>query len=240
MPQHGSIMEPSTTNCPCSINGIQIITELRTVQPVVELGTVLDIVQRVYTHGKDVLQCQDCRKSPHSSYVMLPALAEQCLSLFEAVCIAYNITRGNMLFDPAMLAFEEPLSQFICMRSKTVLGQIELDEKESVMMVRTLLGRNLMKILEVLETLQKIFVSLGKEAVGGGRCSGPATLRACESSVEATMQRFALFMKQVEDSSGGSLIRSRLAVVANTDSSRGVKDDDEGRWARTRRTLYTM
>lgn len=145
-----------------------------------------------------------------------------------------------MLFDPAMLAFEEPLSQFICMRSKTVLGQIELDEKESLMMVRTLLGRNLMKILEVLETLQKIFVSLGKEAVGGGRCSGPATLRACESSVEATMQRFAVFMKQVEDSSGGSFIRSRLAVVANTDSSRGVKDDDEGRWARTRRTLYTM
>ncbi|GKZ28274.1 hypothetical protein AbraIFM66950_000086 [Aspergillus brasiliensis] len=199
-------MEPSTTNCPCSINGLQIITELRTVQPVVELGTVLDIVHRVYAHGKEVLQCQDCRKSPHTSYVMIPALAEQCLSLFEAVCIAYNITRSNTLFDPAVLGYEEPLSQFICMRSKTVLGQIELDEKESVMLVRTLLGRNLMKIVEVLETLQKIFRSLGKEAVGGGRCAGPAALRVCESSVEATMQRFAVFMKQFEDSSGRRII----------------------------------
>ncbi|RAL04655.1 uncharacterized protein BO80DRAFT_441521 [Aspergillus ibericus CBS 121593] len=193
-------MDPDS-NCQCSMSGLQIMTELRNVQPVVELGTILDLVQRVYTHGQEVLKCKDCRKSPHSSFVMLPALAEHCLSLFEAVCLAYSITRTNALFDPAVLAFEQPLSQFICMRSKTQLGQMELDEKESALLVKTLVGRNLMKILEIMKTLQKIFRSLAKDT--GPHRAGPATLRACESSVEATIRRFAAFMEQIEIDSVG-------------------------------------
>ena len=176
------------------------MTELRTVHPVVELGTILDLVQRVYTHGQEVLKCKDCRKAPHSSFVMLPALAEQCLALFEAVCLAYSITRTNALFDPAVLAFEQPLSQIICMRSKTQLGQMELDEKESALLVKTLVGRNLMKMLEVMRTLQKMFRALAKDP--GPHRAGLPTLRACEASVEATIRRFVGFMEQIEMDAG--------------------------------------
>ncbi|PYH87342.1 hypothetical protein BO71DRAFT_279028, partial [Aspergillus ellipticus CBS 707.79] len=129
---------------------LTLLTDLRALPPVLELSTILSLTHRIHTHSQTILSCPECRKtasastttstsasasvSVSSSLSALPALAEQCLSLFEAVCLAYNIahsqngsTSSTAVFDPAALAFEH---RFICMRSKTVLGQMELDEKE--------------------------------------------------------------------------------------------------------------
>ncbi|KAA8648306.1 uncharacterized protein ATNIH1004_004191 [Aspergillus tanneri] len=182
-------------SCQCSINALQTLTELRNVHTVVELGTILDLVHRVYSQGQVMLQCKECRQAPSSSMVTIPALAEQCLSLFEAVCLAYSITRQNTLFDPNALAFEQPLPQFICIRSKVQLGETEMDEDDSGVLVRMLLSRNLIKLVELLKALREVLRSLSKETPPSHR-TGP--LRACESSVESTIRRFAVFMEQIE------------------------------------------
>ncbi|KAE8354202.1 hypothetical protein BDV28DRAFT_91276 [Aspergillus coremiiformis] len=187
--------------CRCSIGALQIMTELRNVATVVELETILDLVQRVYGQGQAMLNCKDCRRSPpqSSAFFTIPTLTEQCLSLFEAVCSAYGIARKNCLFDSNILAFEQP--QFICMRSNVQLGETDLDEAEAGMLVRTLLCRNSMKLLGLLEALQAILRTLSADG-GQAHRAGPATLRAYESSVQSSVQstihRFVLFMDQIK------------------------------------------
>lgn len=190
--------------CQCSMEALHIMTELRNVHTVVDLGTILDLVNRVYKQGQTMIGCSNCKKSPQSSIVTLPALAEQCLSLFEAVCSTYNISRRNALFDPAVLAFEQPLPQFICIRSKTVLGQMELNDEESGLLVKILLNRSLVRLLELLELLKDIVGAFSKDT-SHTHPVGVATLRACESSVESTIHRFAVFMEQIDVESGKSL-----------------------------------
>ena len=194
-------MNPET--CQCSLDALQIMTELRDVHAVVDLGTILDLVHRVYRHGQTMINCHSCKMNPQSSIVTLPALAEQCLSLFDSVCSAYNIARRNSLFDPG-LRFDQPLPQFICIRSKTILGQIELDDDESGLLVRTLLNRNVMRLIELLDALKGILRALSKDA-GHAHRAGAATLRACESSVESIIHRLAMFMDQIAVGSSTSL-----------------------------------
>ncbi|KAE8384368.1 hypothetical protein BDV23DRAFT_189297 [Aspergillus alliaceus] len=201
-----SIIPPqmeTENSCRCSMEALQILEELRSVHTVVELETILDLVQRVYGQGQAMLNCQDCRISPpqSSSLLTIPALAEQCLSLFEAVCSAYSITCKNCLFDPNILAFEQPLPQFICIRSKVQLGETELDEAETGMLVRTLLNRNSARLFGLLETLQGALRALSTDASQSHR-AGTATLRAYESSVQSTMHRFRTFMEQMQVEQG--------------------------------------
>lgn len=182
-------------SCRCSMNAVQILTELRNVHTVVELGTILDLVHRVYSQGQAILQCKECRNKPPSAFVTMPALAEQCLCLFEAICLAYGISRQNTLFDPGALAFEQPLPQFICIRSKVQLGETEMDEEDSGILVRMLLGRNLIKLVDLLKATREILRSLSKDNTQTHR-TGP--LRTCESSIEATIRRIAVFIEQIE------------------------------------------
>ncbi|KAL2843322.1 hypothetical protein BJY01DRAFT_248705 [Aspergillus pseudoustus] len=183
----------SEASCQCSIGALQIMNELRSVHPVVELETILSLVDRIHSQGQTMLKCKECRAKAGSSLMTLPALAEQCLALFEAVCLAYNITRKNTLFDPSILAFEQPLPQFLCIRSKIQLGQMELDEDETGLLVRILLGKNSVKLLELLKGAR----SLSKDG-GQTHRIGTATLRACESSVESAIHRVVLFMEQID------------------------------------------
>lgn len=182
--------------CQCSMDALRIMSELRNVNTVVDLGIILDLVHRVCRQGQAMVNCSSCKKKPQSSIVTLPAIAEQCLSLFEAVCSTYSIFRRNALFDPTALAFEQPLPQFICVRSKTVLGQMELDEEESDLLVKMLLNRSLLRLLEILEILKGIVASWSKDPSHLHR-TGAATLRACESSVDSTINRFAVFMEHI-------------------------------------------
>ncbi|KAF7589696.1 hypothetical protein BBP40_003943 [Aspergillus hancockii] len=178
------------------------MSELRNVHTVVELETILDLVQRVYGQGQAMLNCKECRKTPpQASFLTIPALADQCLSLFEAVCSAYSITRKNSLFDPNILAFEQPLPQFICIRSKVQLGETDLDETETGMLVRMLLSRNSLSLLGLLEALQGIIRTLSADSNQTHR-TGAATLRAYESSVQSTMHRFAVFIEHIKIEQG--------------------------------------
>ncbi|KAL5002980.1 hypothetical protein BDV10DRAFT_181195 [Aspergillus recurvatus] len=176
----------SKAACQCSISALQIMNELRSVPTVVELETILGLVDRIHSQGQAMLKCKECRANPGSTLMTLPALTDQSLALFEAACLAYNVTRKDALFDPS-------LPQFLCIRSKIQLGQMELDDDETVVLVRMLLGKNSMKLLELLKGLQ----SLAKDC-GQSHRAGVVTLRACESSVEPSIHRLAVFMEQIE------------------------------------------
>ncbi|KAF9893656.1 hypothetical protein FE257_010968 [Aspergillus nanangensis] len=189
------------TACRCSTEALKIMTDLRNLHTVVELETVLALVNRIYTQGQAILKCKDCRASPQGSFVPISTLAEQSLSLFEAVCLAYGITRRNNLFDSGILAFEQPLPQFICIRSKVQLGEADIDEDEAGLLVRLLLARNLMRLLELLEALQEVIRSLCKDTTPALR-GGLASLRVCESSLNSTIHRLAMFMEQIEGDRG--------------------------------------
>ncbi|KAL2814377.1 hypothetical protein BDW59DRAFT_167202 [Aspergillus cavernicola] len=186
----------SETGCQCSIGVMQIMNELRSVHAVVELETILNLVERIHSQGQSMLECKECRANPGSSFVTLPALTDQCLALFEAACLAYNVTRKNNLFDPLIFAFEQHLPRFLCIRTKILLGQMELDDDETGVLVRMLLGKNSMKLKGLLRGLR----SLSRES-GRSHGMGVTTLRACEP-VESAIHRIVTFMEQLDVESG--------------------------------------
>ncbi|GAB1193746.1 hypothetical protein APSETT444_002974 [Aspergillus pseudonomiae] len=109
----------------------------------------------------------------------------------------WSITRKNCLFDASILALEQPLPHFICIRSKVQLGETDLDEAETGMLVRTLLCRNSMRLLSLLEALQGILRTLSTDNTQVHR-AGAATLRVYESSIQSTMHRFVAFLDQIK------------------------------------------
>lgn len=72
----------------------------------------------------------------------------------------------------------------------------ELDDFEARLLVRTLLARSLIRIVELMEGLKEILVMLPKTSHLQG--FGITALRACESSAESTMRRLAVLMQVVE------------------------------------------
>ncbi|KAL4920753.1 hypothetical protein BDW62DRAFT_163114 [Aspergillus aurantiobrunneus] len=190
----------SEASCQCSIGALQIMNELRSVNTMVELETILDLVERIHNQGQAMLRCKECRANPGPSLMTLPALTDQSLALFEAACLAYNVTRKDALFDAS-------LPQFLCIRSKIQLGQMELDEDETGVLVRMLLGKNSMKLLELLKGLR----SLSKDC-GQPHRAGVPTLRGHESSVESAIHRIAVFIEQIEGDPGERCV-PRVCVV---------------------------
>lgn len=182
--------------CGCSLAALQMMTELQSFHTVVDVDTVLDLIQRLCQQGSIIVQCEACEKAPASPIVTLPALSEQCLPLLEALCSAYNISTQPGFFDSAMLPFEQAQSSFICIRSKVTLGQTELDEGEGKILVRALLGRSLIRLVELMEGLKKkLLVMLDSQHA---HQNGTAALRACEASVESTISRLAILMQTIE------------------------------------------
>ncbi|KAG2021481.1 hypothetical protein GB937_004820 [Aspergillus fischeri] len=123
--------------------------------------------------------------------------SEQSLLLFEAICAAYSINRQNTLFDPAILAFEQQLPPFICVRSAVLLGQTELNEEESVLLVRILLSRNLMRLLGLLEGLRDVMRARPKDTVHTYR-TGTVSSRSWDTSIESIIHRLVIFMEQFQ------------------------------------------
>jgi hypothetical protein len=178
------------------MEALKILSELQNVHAVVNVETILDLIHRVCTHGSNMVQCKDCIKSPQSSIVALPALSEKCLPLLEALCSAYDISTQPGFFDSAMLAFDQPPSPFICIRSKIILGESELDESESRLLVRTVLGRSLVRLVQLMEGLKGILLVMSKSSLTSHNST--STLRTCELSVETTISRLAVLMQIIE------------------------------------------
>lgn len=108
-----------------------------------------------------------------------------------------SINRHNTLFDPTILAFEQQLPPFICVRSAVLLGQTELDEEESVLLVRILLSRSLMRLLGLLEALRDVMQARSKETVLTHR-TGTVSLRSWDASIESIIHRLVIFMEQFQ------------------------------------------
>ena len=94
-----------------------------------------------------------------------------------------------------MLAFEQPPSPYICIRSKVVLGKTELDENETRLLVRTLLARGVIRLVELMESLKGV-LQLLIESSSSPR-NGTA-LRACESSADSTISRLMVLLQVIE------------------------------------------
>ncbi|KAF3391650.1 hypothetical protein F1880_007924 [Penicillium rolfsii] len=186
------------------MEAFQILSELQIVHAVVNVETILDLIQRVCTQGNIMVQCQDCIKSPQSSIMMLPALSEKCLPLLEVLCSAYDISTQPELFDSAVLAFEQPPLPFICIRSKVTLGETELDESESRLLVRTVLAQSLVKLVQLMEGLKEILLLMSKSAHTSHK--GASNLSAYELSVDATISRLAVLMQVIEGDADNILL----------------------------------
>jgi hypothetical protein len=182
--------------CKCSLEALKIMADLQNVHAVVDVETILNLTQRVWLHGKTMIQCENCIKTAQSSIFTLPALSEGCLPLLEALCAAYDISTHPGFFDSAMLAFDQPASSIICIRSQAFLGRTELDDYEARLLVRTLLARDLIRFVELMEALREVLnILLENSHVNR---NSMATLRACGSSVESTISRLAVLMQVVE------------------------------------------
>lgn len=180
------------------------MADLQNVHAVVDVETILDLTHRVCLQGEAMVHCKDCIKTTQSSIVTLPALSESCLPLLEALCAAYDISTQPGFFDSAMLAFEQQPSPIICIRSKVFLGRTELDDVEARLLVRTLLARNLMRFVELMDDLKEVLtVLLDNTHV---HRNGIATLRAYESSVESTIGRLAVLMQVIEGDCDAGLV----------------------------------
>lgn len=177
-----------------------MMTELRKVHTIVDLDTILDLGHRVYWQGQAIVNCNNCKRHPQSPIVTLPALIEQCLSLFAAACTSYNIGRRNALLDTPALAFEESFPRFTCIKNKASLGQMELDDEETGQLVKMFLNRSLARLMKLLEMLKDVLRAWWKDYCHSFPV-GTATLRACESSVESTIHRVTMFMEQAEPES---------------------------------------
>ncbi|KAJ5592043.1 uncharacterized protein N7459_002412 [Penicillium hispanicum] len=182
--------------CHCSIEALQIGSELQNVHAVVDVETILDLIHRVCRQGQIIVRCKSCTKTSQSSLVTLPALSEQCLPLLEALCSAYNISTQPSFFDSAILAFEQPPSPLFCIRSQVLLGRTELDEDETRLLVRTLIGRSLMRLVELMENLKAVLLALLENSQT--HRNGLAAIQAYESSVESTIGRLAVLMQIIE------------------------------------------
>lgn len=181
-----------------------MLTKLQSFHSVVNVDIVLDLVHRLCQQGSIMVQCEACDNSPSPSIVTLPALSEQCLPLLEALCSAYNLSTQPGFFDPAMPAFEQPPSSFICVRSKITLGQTEIDEREGRILVRAILGRSLIRLVEVMEAFKKKLLMMLDNP--HARRNGAGALRACEASVESTISRLAVMMQTIEGESDNNAL----------------------------------
>ena len=190
----------SDSPCRCSLEAFRIQSDLQNVHAVVEVETILDLIHRICHQGQIMVQCDDCMKSARSSIVTLPAMSEQCLPLLEALCSAYDISTQPGFVDSAMLAFEQPPSPFICVRSRVILGTTELDEDETRLLVRTMLGKSLMRLVELMENLKSVLLVLLEAPSDHQKAT--TTLRTYETSVESTISRLAVLMQVIEGECG--------------------------------------
>ncbi|KAJ5404541.1 hypothetical protein N7509_004412 [Penicillium cosmopolitanum] len=182
--------------CKCSLEALKVMGDLQNIQAVVDVETILNLTHRVWLQGNTMIQCENCIKMAQSSIVTLPALSDGCLPLLEALCAAYDISTQPGFFDSAMLAFEQPASPIICIRNQVFLGRTQLDDYEARLLVRTLLARDLIRFVELMEALKEALTVL----LDGNHVhrNAMATFRACESSVESTISRLAVLMQVVE------------------------------------------
>ncbi|KAJ5085080.1 hypothetical protein N7532_009851 [Penicillium argentinense] len=180
----------------CSLDVLEIMSELQNVQAVVDVETILDLTHRVCLQGKAMIHCTDCIKTAQSSLANLPTLSENCLPLLEALWSAYDVPTQSGFFDSAMLSFEQPAVPIICIRSKAILGQTELDDIEARLLVRTLLARSLICLVELMDRLKGVLRVLLENP--HAHRNGTATLRACEASVESTISRLVVLMQIIE------------------------------------------
>ncbi|KAJ5547339.1 hypothetical protein N7494_004924 [Penicillium frequentans] len=175
--------------CPCSTEALQMMSELQSIPAVVNAEIVLDLIYRICQQGEAIVQCKFCK----AFIVILPALYEQCLPLLEALCSTYNIATQPGFFDSAMLALEQPASRYICIRDKAILGTMELEEKETKLLVGTIIGQRLRRLLDLMETLKVILEN------SNTLLSGIATLRTTKSPDELIMNRLKALMETIDE-----------------------------------------
>jgi hypothetical protein len=83
--------------------------------------------------------------------------------------------------------------QIVCLKSDMVLGQLELEDSDARLLARALLSRRLLRLGTLLEDLKEIVVGLWSE----NWAQQADTLRACEASISATIDRLVTLVGQL-------------------------------------------
>ncbi|OJJ46038.1 hypothetical protein ASPZODRAFT_2038743 [Penicilliopsis zonata CBS 506.65] len=170
--------------CHCPLESINLLSDLGRLT-VLDLAAVLNLLNRVHLHGASVFSCAECTEkkaksmtaaSTQSAVHTLCAIVEACLPLLEGVCTTYNINVSvnvnvhninltnrmemsmnridmNGTFDDMIFVDSLPT---LVLQSKARLGQLEIEGGEMLLLVRIVVGRNLLLLAEMLERVRKI------------------------------------------------------------------------------------
>jgi hypothetical protein len=173
------------------------MSELQNIHAVVDTEIILDLIFRICQEGETMAQCKSCMQTPQPSIVAIPALSEHCIPLLEALCSTYDIATQPGFFDSAMLAMEQSTSRFICIRNRALLGQTELDENETRLLIRTIIGQRLGRLLDVMESLNSSLLVI--LAVAPSQQNEAAPFRTLRSSVKSIITRLRALVKTIDE-----------------------------------------
>lgn len=179
------------TFCPCSTEALQMMSELQRIPAVVSAEIVLDLIYRTCQH-EAMMQCKSCKQTPQPCIVIFQALSEQCLPLLEALCSTYNIATQPGFFDQAILAMGQSTSRYICIRNMASLGQTELEEEETKLLVGTIIGQRLRRLLVLMESLMVMLENSNPHQ------NGIATPRTIKSPAERIMNKLKALMQTID------------------------------------------
>jgi hypothetical protein len=205
----------------CSYAALQIIAEGR-YQQLIAFESVLDISRRIMRQWETVVACDRCCTN-RQSIIVLRMAADRVLALYDAACATYGIAHndgagayvsatasaatiatpggvgaggGGGAIEASQVALrgDGPASarQIVCLKSDVVLGQLELEDLDARLLARALLSRRLLRLGALLEDLKEIVVGLWSE-----NQAQADTLRACEVSISATIDRLVTLVGQL-------------------------------------------
>lgn len=169
------------------------MSEVQNIPAVVNAEILLELIYRICQQGEAMVQCKICIQNLQHSIVVLSSLSEQCLPLLEALCSTYDIATQPGFFDSAMLAMEQLTSRYICIRDTAILGQIVLKEEETKLLVGTIIGQRLGRLLDLMKSLMVMLEN------SNSHLNGIATLHTIKSSAELTINRLKALMETIDE-----------------------------------------
>jgi hypothetical protein len=128
---------------------------------------------------------------------VLPLLAEQVLTVYEAAGLAYGIISfssspgyANDDDTGVEMGNSKETGRFTCVKSGMRLGELELEGEEAKLLARVVLRKGVMKLGRLLEELRDVV----SELWGEGWAQRTGILRVVEERVGGVMERLVMLL----------------------------------------------
>nr|QTE75984.1 ZopL8 [Diffractella curvata]BBU42018.1 putative hypothetical protein [Diffractella curvata] len=183
---------PGTPASCVHINPLVSLSHTIQSNPTFHFSSVINLFARLATTWAAVTSCPHCRYDRHA-LLLMPALAEQILGVYEAAGVAYGVISFTFpsVDDDASAWIDigttgkEVAAAITCEKSGMRLGELELEDEETKLLARAVLRRGVMKLGKLLEELRDAIGELS----GEGWAQRTGTLKAVEHRVEGVMER---------------------------------------------------